>query len=79
MPRCLRCGNTYSFGSSCLPNKTPWVNGAPSALIGNFSGDNVNYLENIGASFEASQEAYEHPERYFDICSICGSSDIIWP
>ena len=79
MPRCLRCGNRESFGSSRLPNVTPWVNGAPSALVGNFSDEKVRYLENMGASWEASEEAYAHPERYFDICSVCGSSDIIWP
>lgn len=79
MPKCLRCGNKYSFGSSRLPNTTPWVNGAPSALLGNFSEEGMRYMENMGTSLEASEEAYAHPERYFDICSVCGSSDIIWP
>jgi len=79
MPRCLRCGNRESFGSSRLPNVTPWVNGAPSALVGNFSGEKVRYLENMGVSWEASEEAYAHPERYFDLCSVCGSSEVIWP
>lgn len=79
MPRCVKCGNMDSFGSSRLPNVTPWVNGAVSALVGNFSEEGVKYMENTGTTWEASQEAYEHPERYFDICLSCGSSDIIWP
>ncbi|ATW28353.1 hypothetical protein [Candidatus Formimonas warabiya] len=79
MPQCLRCGNTSNFGSSRLPNTTPWVNGAVSALVGNFSGEEVNYLENMGTTLENSEQAFAHPERYFDTCSACGSTDIIWP
>jgi hypothetical protein len=73
MPKCLRCGNIRSFGSSRLPTKTPWVNGAPSALLGDFSGEKIKYMENMGTSWEVSQEAFAHPEKYFDLCLVCGS------
>lgn len=78
MPQCLRCGNRNSFTCSHLPNTTPWVNGTVSALIGNFNGKEVTYMENMGAPVEIAQEALVYPERFFDTCSVCGSSQIIW-
>jgi hypothetical protein len=79
LPLCLRCGNNKSFASSHLPNKTPWVNGSISSLMGNFDGEDIRYFENLGILSTTSKKAFEHHERYFDICLVCGSKDIIWP
>lgn len=78
MPLCLRCGNRTSFSSSRLPLLTPWVNGDFSALTGNFQGDQVDYLENLGTPPKLSEQAFSHPEYFFDTCAVCGSSQIVW-
>lgn len=78
MPQCLRCGNKYSFGSSMLPYTAPWVNGPRSALVANFSNEGISNMENYGTNYDDAQNAWEHPEKYFDICNHCGSTNILW-
>ncbi len=79
MPRCARCGNTLSFGSSYVPSTAPTANGPVSGLVANF--DNEGYItemDSLTSDLNAVQEAWERPEEYFDICYNCGSEDIYW-
>lgn len=79
MPRCTRCGNTLSFGSTLIPPVAPTANGLVSGLIANFDEEGyISEMESAGADIDTAQEAWESPKEYFDICSECGSEEIEW-
>ena len=79
MPRCARCGNSFSFGSSQIPPVAPTANGPVSGLIANFDDEGyITEMESIGADLDCAQEAWERPDEYFNVCYECGSNDVIW-
>lgn len=79
MPRCARCGNTLSFGSSLIPPAAPTANGLVSGLIANFDKDGyITEMEGAGTDIDTAQEAWERPGEYFDMCAECGSEEINW-
>ena len=79
MPRCARCGNTFSFGSVFVPPAAPAANGPVSGLVANFDVDGyITEMESMGADMDIAQEAWERPEEYFNMCYECGSENIIW-
>ncbi|GAW91011.1 hypothetical protein [Calderihabitans maritimus] len=80
MPRCLRCGNTASFGSSSVPAAFPGVTGSVPGLIAVFDEKgSIRHVENRGLDHQRLQQVCQTPEAYFDRCTYCGSSDLIWP
>ncbi|PKM81349.1 MAG: hypothetical protein CVU89_10075 [Firmicutes bacterium HGW-Firmicutes-14] len=79
MPKCARCGNTFSFGCSRVPPVAPEANGPVSGLIANFDDKgHITEMESIGADLDTAQEAWERPVDYFDTCYECGSDNIVW-
>jgi len=79
MPRCARCGNTVSFGSSLVPSVAPAANGPVSGLVANFDDDGyISEMESMGADLDTAQEAWESPREYFNLCYECGGSEIDW-
>ncbi len=79
MPRCARCGNTLSFGSTYVPPVAPTANGPVSGLVADFDRDGyITEMESLGADLDTAQEAWESPEEYFNICYQCGSEQVIW-
>lgn len=79
MPRCARCGNTLSFGSSYVPPTAPTANGPVSGLVANFDQDGyITEMESMTSDLEAVQEAWERPTDYFNVCYECGSEEIEW-
>lgn len=79
MPRCTRCGNDLSFGSQSVPPAAPTANGPVSGLIANFDEEGyITEIESLGADMNTTQDAWENPREYFDVCFECGSKDIIW-
>lgn len=79
MPRCAKCGNTLSFGSSQVPPASLTANGPVSGLVADF--DKAGYItemESLTSDLDVVQEAWERPEEYFNICYNCGSEDIYW-
>ncbi len=79
MPRCLGCGNSSHFVSTAVPRTVPWNNGPNSGLIGVFAEGALVNIENQGMDFEQIQAAWNNPHQYFDSCSYCGSTNIVWP
>lgn len=79
MPKCLNCGNLNDFGVMDIPTDPPTANGPISGLMGHFSNEgNLENMESMGASLEEAQEAFERPDRYFDVCLACGSQEVQW-
>lgn len=79
MPKCLRCGNHNDFGVMEIPSTAPTANGPVSGLMGHFSNSGeLENMESMGASVDEVQDAFEHPERYFDVCLACGSEEVVW-
>ncbi len=79
MPRCAKCGNTFSFGSSTVPPVAPTANGPVSGLIANFNEEGlITEMESLGADLETAQQAWECPAEFFNICYKCGHDEIIW-
>lgn len=79
MPFCNNCGNNESLASSQFPPSAETATAPPYGLLGNFNDvGRLTTMECQGASLDDAQVAFEQPEKYFDICPICGSSDIRW-
>ncbi len=79
MPRCTRCGNTGSFGSSIIPPAAPTANGPAAGLVADFDHDGyITEMQSLGADLDTAQNAWESPREYFDVCYECGSSEIDW-
>lgn len=79
MPKCLNCGNHKEFGVMEIPSVAPTANGPISGLMGHFNdGGELENLESMGASLNQAQDAFEHPDRFFDVCLVCGSKEIAW-
>ncbi|WP_418789965.1 hypothetical protein [Phosphitispora sp. TUW77] len=79
MPKCAKCGNSFSFGCSAIPSVTPAANGLVSGLIGNFDQQgHITEMDSLINNLDQVQEAWEFPEEFFDTCYECGSNEIIW-
>lgn len=79
MPRCARCGNTQTFGSSYVPPAAPTANGPVSGLIADFDKDGyISEMESLTSDLDSVQEAWERPVEYFNVCYECGSNEIYW-
>lgn len=79
MPSCKRCGNQRLFGASKVQSVVPYTNGPVSGLIGHFhaTGD-VETITSMGVDKEITTLAFRRPEDYFDLCLVCGSSELQW-
>jgi len=79
VPKCVRCGNTFSFGSSGVPPAAPAANGPVSGLIANFDEQGyITEMDSMANNLDLVQEAWEMPKEFFDTCYECGSNEIIW-
>jgi len=66
VPKCLKCGNELSFGTSKIPPVAPTANGPVSGLVADFSNQNsIVRMESMGATIDEAQEAWEEPNSYF--------------
>lgn len=79
MPKCLSCGNSTHFVSSSIPKSMPWNNGPSSGLVGAFNGSTLINIENQGLDHEQINTAWANPHLFFDSCSFCGSTNLLWP
>lgn len=77
MPRCLNCGNASRFASSKIASIKQYHE--PYGMTGHFSekGD-LLHLEYNNASPEIHSEVWRTPERFFDQCLDCGSTNLLW-
>ncbi|MDO7786476.1 hypothetical protein [Desulforamulus aquiferis] len=79
MPYCRNCGNHESLASSQFAPSTETAAAPPWGLLANFNRNGqLTTMECQGASLDDAQEAFEEPEKYFDICPLCGSNEINW-
>lgn len=79
MPCCRRCGNDKSLISTLVPTEPATANPPPYGLLAYFGPDgSIMNMECQGASLDDAQAAFEDPVRFFNKCSVCGESDILW-
>jgi len=79
MPYCAHCGNNQSLASTIFPPGSDTAAAPPYGLVGNFDQDGcITTMECQGASLDDAQEAFEEPEKYFNLWPVCGSKDIRW-
>jgi hypothetical protein len=77
VPRCLNCGNTERFASSLIVSSRQYHE--PYGMSAKFNQDGgLVHLENNNAPFETYNQAYKTPEKYFDTCHTCGSTNLLW-
>ncbi len=77
LPRCLNCGNSERFVSSYIVSSRKF--NEPHGMAAKFTKNGgLAHLENNNAPSEIYNEAYQTPEKYFDTCHNCGSTNLLW-
>ncbi|HEX3015896.1 MAG TPA: hypothetical protein VHQ46_05905 [Desulfobacteria bacterium] len=78
MPYCLDCGNDKLFSSELVSPEVPFVN-PPLPLQANFSPQgHLETIEYTGSDQDLSEDAFDKPQEFFNVCSLCGSKNIVW-
>lgn len=79
MPYCANCGNSENLASTRFPPSSDTAGAPPYGLLANFDAEGcITTMECQGASLDDAQMAFEEPEKYFDMCPVCGSKNIRW-
>ncbi len=79
MPFCKKCHNTRLFGSSKVPPVSASANGLVSGLLADFTSDGrITSITRLGADKSTTRSAQKDPDKYFDICLVCGHQEVDW-